>query len=76
MRREAPVCRVAPSERGGGNTGSAAQNLPRFSTTATTVPADLSEDLPADLPPEAFPNFPPDLPDDLPVEVDLRGELT
>jgi hypothetical protein len=44
MRREAPACRPPPSERGGGNSGSAAQNLPRFSSTATTVPPEGSRE--------------------------------
>ncbi len=89
MRRDAPACRAAPSERGAGKSGSAAQNLPRFSSTATTVSADLPEDFPTDLPPEAFPDFPAALPEAFPVAfpdcpvilpedfpVDLRGELT
>jgi hypothetical protein len=73
MRREEPACRPPSSERGAGNNGSAAQNLPRFSSVATTTPADPLEALPTDLP-EAFPDFPDDLPDDLPF--DLREELT
>jgi hypothetical protein len=73
MRRDAPACRPPSPERGAGNSGSAAQNLPRFSSVATTAPAGPLEALPTDLP-EAFPDFPDDLPDDLPV--DLRGELT
>jgi len=73
MRREEPACRPPSSERDAGNSGSAAQNLPRFSSVATTVPGDSLEALPTGLP-EAFPDFPDDLPDDLPV--DLREELT
>ena len=44
MRREARGCRPPSSERGGGKTGSAAQNLPRFSSAATTVPGALGAD--------------------------------
>ena len=44
MRREAPACRPCSSERGAGNNGSAAQNFPRFSSTATTVPEDRASD--------------------------------
>jgi len=73
MRRDAPPCRAAPSERGAGKSGSAAQNLPRFSSTATTAPEALFEDFSPDLS-EAFPDFPIVLPEDFPV--DLRGELT
>jgi hypothetical protein len=87
MRREAPACRPPSSERGGGKTGSAAQNLPRFSSTATTVlaarseeegfPMDLSHGLPEDLPdlPAGLAVSPaglPDFPVDLPTfPVDL-----
>jgi len=73
MRREAPACRAAPSERGAGKSGSAAQNLPRFSSVATTAPEALFEDFPPEAP-EAFPDFPVVLPEDFPV--DLREELT
>jgi len=37
MRREPPDRRPSPPERNEGKCGSAAQNLPRFSITATTV---------------------------------------
>jgi hypothetical protein len=68
--------RLPSSDRGGGNAGSAAQNLPRFSSTATTVlaapsgeggpPMDLSPGLPGDLP--DFPEAPPaDLSFDFPT---------
>jgi hypothetical protein len=79
MRRDARGCRPLSSERGGGKTGSAAQNLPRFSSTATTVLDDLRADWPLEPPedlaglPEALPGFPtglPGLPEDLP---DLTG---
>jgi hypothetical protein len=73
MRRDARGCRPLSPERGGGKTGSAAQNLPRFSSVATTVPGALSEDFPPEVS-EAFPDFPVLLPEDFPV--DLRGELT
>ena len=61
MRRD-PWASCPPSpERGAGNCGSADQNLPRFSSTATTIPevcarddrafvlASERADLPADL---------------------------
>jgi hypothetical protein len=82
MRRDARGCRPPSSERGGGKTGSAAQNLPRFSSTATTVPEGLGEDPPLEPPeglfafreglpglPVGLPDIPtvfPDLPDDSP----------
>jgi hypothetical protein len=69
MRRDARGWRPRSSERDGGKTGSAAQNLPRFSSTATTVPGDLRADWPLALPedlsglPEGLPDFPTGLPD-------------
>ena len=92
MRREARGWRPLSSERGGGKTGSAAQNLPRFSSVATTVPEraacppewpDGLPDPPAGLP--LFAGFPalvgsPDLPAlaGLPdfFPLDPPGELT
>jgi hypothetical protein len=91
MRRDARGCRPPSSERGGGKTGSAAQNLPRFSSAATTLPeaprAGWTLEPPEDLAglPEALPDFPTGLPEDLPglaglpadfLPLDPRGELT
>ena len=75
MRRDARGCRPPSSERGGGKTGSAAQNLPRFSSTATTCPAGLSEALPDFL--TGLPGLPGlvGLPADF-LPLDPRGELT
>ena len=86
MRRRDPSEDRPPSpERGAGNSGSAEKNLPRFSSTPTTVPgacasgdrdlplsepADLAEDLPGDLPADLSEDLPGDLP------VDLRPVLT
>ncbi len=65
MRRDARGCRPPSSERDGGKTGSAAQNLPRFSSTATTVPEDRDFAGESEL---------AGLPDLFPL--DPRGELT
>ena len=72
MRLDALGWRPPSSDRGGGNTGSAAQNFPRFSSTATVVPEDLFEGFPPG-PPETFPDFPICLPA---FPRDLLGELT
>ena len=91
MRRDARGWRPPSSERGRGKTGSAAQNLPRFSSVATTVPEAPRAGWPLEPPedlaglPEALPDFPtglPGLPEDLPglpgdfLPLDPRGELT
>jgi hypothetical protein len=73
MRRDARGCRPLSSERGGGKTGSAAQNLPRFSSVATTVPGDLCADFSPE-PPEDLSDFPKVLPACLPA--DLPGVST
>ena len=74
MRRDARGCRPLSSERGGGKTGSAAQNLPRFSSTATTVLDDLRADWPLEAP-EDLSGFREGLPADF-FPFDPRGELT
>ncbi len=74
IRRDARWRRPLSSERGGGKTGSAAQNLPRFSSTATTVLDDLRADWPLE-PPEDLSGFREGLPADF-FPLDPRGELT
>jgi hypothetical protein len=89
MRRD-PWSRCPPSlERGAGNRGSADQNLPRFSSTATTVPEGCTRD-DRDLADESEPaglavdflvdllvDLAADPPDDLPAELpdDLLADL-
>jgi hypothetical protein len=70
MRRDARGCRPPSSDRDGGKTGSAAQNLPRFSSTATTVPEDRAREG-RDFAGESELAGLPDL-----FPLDPRGELT